>query len=147
MRLLNNHPDILLANEFGSMKSTLRNWKGQKLRPRQVFKRFYRDQTDTKYYLGNSRMYGLEIDRDSFYDSLEKYSTKEAVEVFVRRRASYVESKPAGTRVWGQKSPHLIDRAAELKGYYPEAKFIHIIRDVRNCVLSANMAWNTDLLR
>lgn len=147
MRLLNNHPGILLANEFGALGSILTRWKGKDLSDPNIFARMYRDLTGTIYYVGNMKKYDLDIEQEFFYRSLTEYTIEEAMAWFIRQSASFVEGKSVDSKLWGQKSPHLTDRAGLLKEHYPEARFIHIVRDVRNCALSSMQAWNTDILR
>jgi len=49
--------------------------------------------------------------------------------------------------IWGDKSPSYISHVQLLKHIYPEAKIIHIIRDVRDHCLSTNKAWGKNMIR
>jgi len=49
--------------------------------------------------------------------------------------------------VWGDKSPSYVSCIGELAAEFPAARFVHIVRDVRDVVLSAHDAWGKDLLR
>jgi len=49
--------------------------------------------------------------------------------------------------IWGDKSPSYICHIDLLKHVYPSAKFIHIVRDVRDYVLSISTAWGKNKLR
>ena len=49
--------------------------------------------------------------------------------------------------IWGEKSPSYIKHIPLLKKIYPNAKIIHIIRDVRDYCLSINHAWGKNMLR
>ncbi len=56
------------------------------------------------------------------------------------------QRKP-GAVVWGDKSPYYRKFIPLLKDTYPNARFIHIIRDPRDMALSAKKAWGRSLLR
>ncbi|MGQ9862310.1 MAG: sulfotransferase family protein [Thiobacillaceae bacterium] len=49
--------------------------------------------------------------------------------------------------IWGDKSPSYIRHIPLIASLYPHARFIHIVRDVRDYCLSINMAWGKDMLR
>jgi hypothetical protein len=49
--------------------------------------------------------------------------------------------------MWGDKSPSYIDDIELIADLYPSAKFIHIIRDVRDYCLSINAAWSKNMVR
>ncbi len=49
--------------------------------------------------------------------------------------------------VWGDKSPNYRAHLPELKALYPEARFVHIVRDARDVCLSSNKAWGKHILR
>lgn len=147
MRLLNNHPDIMLVDEFGSLGSILIKWAGADLKDRETFLEMYKYLSNTMYYIASSLDERFGIESDAFYDQLQDYTIQEAMAFFIKHSASVIENKPIDTRVWGQKSPYLTDEVDLLKFNYPEAKFIHIVRDVRNAALSSKTVWNTDLSR
>jgi hypothetical protein len=50
-------------------------------------------------------------------------------------------------RIWGDKSPSYLTCTALLRGLYPRARFVHIIRDVRDASLSARSAWGKHVVR
>lgn len=43
--------------------------------------------------------------------------------------------------VWGDKTPVYMGEIPLLAGLFPQARFIHIVRDPRDCVLSTESAW------
>jgi Sulfotransferase family len=49
--------------------------------------------------------------------------------------------------LWGDKTPSYIDHVELLNSSFPEAKFIHIIRDPRDNVISANKVWHKNIYR
>ncbi len=49
--------------------------------------------------------------------------------------------------VWGDKSPNYRNDLPALRALYPGARFVHIIRDVRDVTLSSQVAWGKDPVR
>lgn len=49
--------------------------------------------------------------------------------------------------LWGDKSPSNIRHIPLLKEHFPNARFVHIIRDVRDYCLSVHKAWGKSSLR
>ncbi|MDP1558114.1 MAG: sulfotransferase [Nitrosomonas sp.] len=52
-----------------------------------------------------------------------------------------------GQQRWGEKSPMNLQHITALAKVFPNAQFIHIIRDVRDYCLSINKAWGKDMPR
>jgi len=53
----------------------------------------------------------------------------------------------ADNYIWGDKTPSYILHMPLLKDIHPEAKFLHIVRDPRDCALSSKRAWGKSLYR
>ncbi len=51
------------------------------------------------------------------------------------------------TTIWGDKSPQYLVHMPILKKSWPNAKFIHVIRDPRDLVLSNQKAWGRNIYR
>src|SRR5690606_39213043 len=49
--------------------------------------------------------------------------------------------------IWGDKTPGYLNQLPLIKAVFPEAKFIHIIRDPRDYSLSVEKAWNKNAFR
>lgn len=49
--------------------------------------------------------------------------------------------------LWGDKTPRYINHITTLYTAFPNAKFIHIVRDPRDIVISAKNAWNKNVYR
>jgi len=77
------------------------------------------------------RFKGLEIDEDHFIANLEERSYAEVVRRFYAEWAYFKE-----TDRWGGKTPDYSIYANELYSLFPDAKFIHIMRDGRDVALS-----------
>ena len=53
----------------------------------------------------------------------------------------------AGKKIWCEKTPMHVHHLALLAGAYPNAKFIHIIRDGRDCAASFHRRWKFNPMR
>jgi hypothetical protein len=53
--------------------------------------------------------------------------------------------QPGG--IWGDKSPSYRNYLPELAELYPEARFVHIVRDARDVCLSSYRVWGKNILR
>jgi hypothetical protein len=51
------------------------------------------------------------------------------------------------TVIWGDKTPLYMIEMPLLARLFPRARFIHIVRDPRDCALSSEQAWGNSLLR
>jgi hypothetical protein len=49
--------------------------------------------------------------------------------------------------LWGDKSPSYLTKMDVLKRIFPAARFLHILRDPRDCSLSAKKAWGKSVYR
>ena len=49
--------------------------------------------------------------------------------------------------IWGDKSPGYMRHLSALLAHFPQARVIHIVRDVRDYCLSIRKTWNKDLRR
>jgi hypothetical protein len=57
------------------------------------------------------------------------------------------DPRPWASVVWGDKTPLYMLEMPLLAGVFPAARFIHILRDPRDCALSSAAAWGNSLLR
>jgi len=67
-------------------------------------------------------------------------------------RIVYPQEMPGDPRawdsiVWGDKTPLYMVEMPLLAGIFPRARFVHIVRDPRDCALSSAEAWGNSLLR
>lgn len=58
-----------------------------------------------------------------------------------------VHAEKEGKKRWGDKTPEYILCTDIIKEIFPHACFVHIIRDVRDCCLSAKKVWKKSTLR
>ena len=83
------------------------------------------------------RFPGLNIDIDEFIANMEERTYPELVRLFYAEWALL-----GGFKRWGGKTPDYSIYANELYELFPDAKFIHIIRDGRDVALSLfNVDW------
>ncbi|MEW5985387.1 MAG: sulfotransferase [Chloroflexota bacterium] len=59
----------------------------------------------------------------------------------------YAPPGKAAGFVWGDKTPGYVNHLALLKGLFPAARFLHVIRDPRDVALSAHKTWGKSLYR
>ena len=65
----------------------------------------------------------------------------------VHRREIPDPPKPWETIVWGDKTPVYMGEVPLLASLFPHARFVHLVRDPRDCVLSSESAWGNSPLR
>ena len=90
------------------------------------------------------RQRGMEIDAQQWHQTCREFSARGVFEALMRLE---VDAPYGSDRIWGDKSPSYIDDLPLLKHLYPQAKVVHIIRDVRDYCLSMRNAWGKDPLR
>ena len=82
---------------------------------------------------------GLVEDQDSFYTALA-YSTLPFVLDALYRR----QMEPHDPARWGDKTPLYVQYIPQIRAIFPDAQFIHIIRDGRDAALSARAKWGEE---
>lgn len=141
--LLNNHSEIgITVNESGYLPYFYRNFsRYEPIQQRENFSRFYKDFSATTFFQRLMEEHPF-IDEDQWYQAVEIWTYPGVIEGFYRHYARSVNKK-----IWGDKTPSYMMEMPLLKSLFPSAKFIHIIRDVRDYCLSINKAWNKNILR
>src|SRR5688572_15675197 len=105
------------------------------------FKTFYTTlTTSTAYFQYHPDLIPLDL----WYESCPDYSLSTVLEVLVKFYSNQLGNPNA---VWGDKSNNYIVHVPLLKRHFPSAKFIHIVRDVRDASLSSHHAWRTNIYR
>lgn len=143
--LMNEHPRIGITNIETHF---LPHWiKHQDrlgdLSDPSVFSRFYRDSMKLPYFLYMAERAAL-IREEVWYGMCRSFTIAGVFEALIRHDAQ----APYGSdRIWGDKTPAYISHLSLLKNIYPEARFIHIIRDVRDYCLSVHKAWGKNMVR
>lgn len=84
------------------------------------------------------------INKNEWYKSCKSFSLPGIFEALIRHDTNTVNRYDV---LWGDKSPSYLVYIGLLKQLFPNAKVIHIIRDVRDYCLSMNKAWGKNMLR
>lgn len=111
------------------------------LHVRKNFKKFYDDfkKTSFFYYINNADEIWTE---SGIYEYCTDHSISKILEAIYSLHAEF-EKKP----IWGDKTPEYLYHTRLIKKLFPNTRFIHIIRDVRDYCLSTRKAWNKNIYR
>lgn len=142
--LLKNHASIYIpAYETEFFFYWVNRWSsfGDLSKP-EVFAEFYRDCLKIPYFMYLEENHEL-IDAADWHRNCTDFSPSDVFTALIRTQAT---SKP-GASIIGDKSPSYIGKVAELQAHFPEAAFIHIMRDVRDYCLSIHKAWHKNMYR
>jgi hypothetical protein len=93
---------------------------------------------------------GVSIPTDEWYEACPRYDWPGVIAGLFRcvhRQEIAHPPKPWEDVVWGDKTPVYMSEIPLLASLFPSARFIHIVRDPRDCVLSAESAWGNAPLR
>jgi hypothetical protein len=144
--IMNNHSAIrILEVETECLPYWVSNWpRYGDLSQWRNFERFYRQVQNGTFMFLHRLEIGEPIDPQTWYNSCENFSPAGVFEALVRHntRVPYTSDM-----IWGDKSPGYIRSIPLLKRLYPQARFLHIRRDVRDYCLSLNKALHKDMLR
>ncbi len=114
--MLNSHKDIAIPLESLFIIDYLKSEK-----PIQILKKLILDEYEIKEW-------GIELKPEMVESAKEKKGLIDNVhEIYTDKNKK---------EIWGQKTPRFIRYGRLLKKYYPDAKFIHLIRDPRAVVSS-----------
>ncbi len=143
--LMNRHPDIRIPEiETGFLPYLVRNADRFKdLSNENNFKDFHRHITRLRYFIYR-RDEGQLVSADSWYRACRKFDAAGVFEALIRLE---LDVSPGSHLIWGDKSPSYLADISLIKSVYPTARFIHIIRDVRDYCLSSQQAWGKNMLR
>jgi hypothetical protein len=87
---------------------------------------------------------GVLIGTEEWFNACSRYDWPGIVEGLyhcVYERESPNAPTPWRHLVWGDKTPHYMGEIPTLASLFPQSRFIHIVRDPRDCVLSTESAW------
>lgn len=143
--LLNGNPGIRIPRietEFFPLLVAVWDSGGAR-RPRDRFKTAYGRVTKCSYFF-YKRSEGPIIGEDKWYGLCETLTPAGIFEALMRHDLGLIGRHDV---VWGDKSPSYIGHVALLRRHFPQAKFIHIVRDVRDYCVSSRDAWGKHVLR
>ena len=141
--LLINHPKVYLTDEAGILPYMIRNWQEANFKNKKVFKKMYSDICGTSPMIVKQKK-GQLISADEWYGTCKTYDFEGIMEAFTRYYTGFDKDSEV---VWGDKTPTYNKHVSTLKKFLPNAKFIHIVRDVRDVCLSARKAWKSNLFQ
>jgi len=142
--LLNQHPKVAIPSiETEFLPGLLRKHTALKLFNRKEFADLYRKLTKFPYF---SYLYenGNQLGEEEWYSSCVTSDLPGLFEALIR---CSTETKGREDILWGDKSPSYIGHTNLLKAAFPSARFIHIVRDVRDYAISISAAWGKNRLR
>jgi hypothetical protein len=144
--MLNAHPNIRIPDiETDFLPYWVRNWALDPSRTtRTQFRIFYRRCLREPYFLQMAERNQL-VSLDEWYDLCCSYSPSGVFEGLIRLTTGI--PKDCSSIVWGDKSPSYIRHIPLLSELFPNGRFIHIVRDVRDYCLSIKRAWGKSYLR
>ena len=93
---------------------------------------------------------GVGIDTDHWYAACRAYDWPAVLEGLfhcVYEQEMAAAARPWHEILWGDKTPVYMTEILLLAGLFPRARFVHIVRDPRDCVLSSQTAWGDSPLR
>jgi len=136
--LLCNHSEIYITYEMLFLPLILQRWHSYgDLSDYHNFGKLYRDVMATYYFVEKADAGRPSMDQRAWYESCKEYTPLEILAPVIR----FETNAPEGAGIiLGDKSPNYTTHVHQIAHAFPEAKFIHIIRDVRDAALSAKKA-------
>ncbi len=149
--LLNASPDVWLSDVESHFipRFTRTVWQYGDLAERASFERLVTALRGTRAFWQWEHR-GVHVDTDDWYRACRTRDWPGVVEALfhcVHRREIRDPSRPWAEIVWGDKTPVYMKEIPLLADLYPHARFIHIVRDPRDCCLSSEDAWGNSPLR
>jgi Sulfotransferase family len=95
-------------------------------------------------YFRYAKRRGELIAAEKWYATCREWGAAGVFEALMRHDA---DAPFDSDRIWGDKSPSYVRSIQQLAEQFPRARFVHIVRDVRDQVLSSREAWGKDMLR
>ena len=143
--LLNEHPRVgipFIETDFLPYLIQHEGDFGDLSQPRN-FHRLYQRLLKFPYFI-YMRNKSLLLGADAWFSQCRNYTLGGIFEALVRHDAG---ADFDSDKIWGDKSPSYITHTLLLKRLYPEARFIHVVRDARDYCLSIHHAWGKNMLR
>jgi hypothetical protein len=149
--LLNASPDVWMSEVESHFipKFTRRIASYGALGDRTAFGRLAADVRRTRAFWQWDRR-GVRFDDDEWFAACPRHDWPGVIEGLFRvvhRRELPDAPTPWERLLWGDKTPVYMGEVPLLANLFPRARFIHLVRDPRDCVLSTEDAWGNSPLR
>lgn len=143
--ILSEHPVIFIPDiETEFLPRWVRRWDTfGRLADRKMFQRFYDRQLSIPYFVYMRERNKL-ISADTWFEACTGFTVADVFEALLRHDSG---AGAQHDRLWGDKSPSYINHIPLLRTLYPNALFVHVIRDVRDHCLSIKQAWGKSMVR
>lgn len=143
--ILNNHSRIAISRvETELFPYWVSQWNSYgQLQEWDTFRAFSISMERFPYFVYQAEA-GRPIPPRLWYDSCAGFSPEHVFEGLIRCELGIA---PGMGVIWGDKSPSYVNHLPLLAAHFPTAKFIHIVRDVRDYCLSINKAWGKNMRR
>ncbi len=143
--ILNNHPRVFIANELLFLPLLAERFESYgDVSQLPNFRPMHRDVMATYYFAVRRKLGESLVTAEQWHAACESYDLTGVLAGIIRLETGAPGSGP----VWlGDKSPNYTTHLAAVAAAVPDAKFIHIVRDVRDVALSARKVWGKNVYR
>ncbi|MDY7036582.1 MAG: sulfotransferase [Thermodesulfobacteriota bacterium] len=145
--LLNEHGEVgILSGETEFLPHWINNWEEfGDLSNEYYFHRFYRYMKKFTHFLWMDKI-SVKISPKVWHERCKSFDVTGVFEALIRYELELLDGK-YDVSIWGDKSPSYIRYLSLLKKSFQSAKFIHVVRDVRDYCLSINKVWGKNMFR
>jgi len=142
--LLNEHSRIgIPLNETEFLPDWIARWdRFGDLSDLAAFERFAEAVSGSVYFVNRLEEHGERITARAWHGTCRDYSPAGVFEALIRHDANLTEGA-----IWGDKSPGYLAHLPLLDAHFPGARFLHIVRDVRDYCLSMKKAFGKSSTR
>jgi hypothetical protein len=144
--LLRGHPLIRIPpTESNLLTAWARDWERfGDLSDRRGFSAFYEAAVRSPYFLLMEKHTGGPLPEDVWYASCRSFGPGDLFEALIRHD---VDAPVGSGLIWGDKSPPYTEHIDLIGGIFAGARFIHVVRDVRDYCLSLRNTWGKNMVR
>jgi hypothetical protein len=144
--LLNRHPRIRIPDTETEFLPYLDRWvreRGAPVSPR-AFARLCAGLGGSTYVAHRAQQHGPPSWREWRKACIGRYDVADLFESFMRCETG---AQRGSGLIWGDKSPGYVRHVDLLLGHFPQARVVHLVRDVRDYCVSMRKAWGKDIRR
>ena len=143
--LVHRHPSVeILKYETNFLPYWFKSWdRFGDLSERSHFQRFYDEMCALPYFY-LMRQDGELIGMETWYDTCEDFSIRGVFGALARHDTGIGQGEG---RIWGDKSVNYGFHLEDILRHFPDARIVHIVRDVRDQSLSIRKAWGKNMYR